>query len=95
LSERFSEIAAMVLTRMGNPLDVLKPFKDASSCATYMPKIAGSVMIAISRELAGGVVGVGKSNTATTVAGNIFGDSIEESNLPTIVSGKFCKMIHG
>jgi hypothetical protein len=95
LNQRFSEVAAMVLTRMGNPLDVLKPFKDSSGCSQYMPKIAGSIMIAFARELAGETLNVGQSNTASTVAGNIFGDSIEESNLPTIISGKFCKMIHG
>ena len=95
LSEKYSGIAAAVLTRMGNPLDVLKPFKDAAGCSQYMPKIAGSIMIEIAREMAGGIVGVKERNTATTVAGNIFGDAIEESNLPTIVAGKFCKMIHG
>ena len=92
LNKHFSETAAIFFADY-NPLDLLKPFKDPQNCATYMPKMSKSLMEAIARELGGQITGT--SNTLTMSVGNIFGESIGESNLPKIVGDKFCKMIHG
>jgi hypothetical protein len=92
LNKHFSETAAIFFADY-DPLDLLKPFKDPQNCAAYMPKMSKSLMEAIARELGGNITGT--SNTLTMAVGNIFGESIGQSNLPKIVGDKFCKMIHG
>lgn len=92
LNKHFSETAAIFFADY-DPLELLKPFKDSQNCAVYMPKMSKSLMEAIARELGGQITGT--SNTLTMAVGNIFGESIGQSNLPKIVGDKFCKMIHG
>lgn len=92
LNKHFAETAAIVFAGY-NPLNLIKPFKDASNCQQYMPDLCDAIMEAIARELGGQVTGT--SNTLTMGIGNIFGEAIKESNLGEISSGKFCKMIHG
>ncbi len=78
-----------------NPLDLLKPFKDMSSCmsADGMPKLSDAIMEAIGRFIGGKVSG--GSTVVRLGVGNIFGESIRESNIGEIAGAKFCKMIHG
>lgn len=92
LNKEFAETAAVVFADY-NPLDLIKPFKDSGNCTQYMPKLCDAIMEAIGRQIGGRVTGT--SNTLTMGIGNIFGESIRESNLGEVASGKFCKMIHG
>ena len=92
LKKEFAETAAIVFADY-NPLNLIKPFKDASNCQQYMPELCDAIMEAIGRQIGGQITGT--SNTLTMGVGNIFGESIKQSNLGEIASGKFCKMIHG
>jgi hypothetical protein len=79
-----------------NPLDLLKPFKDMSTCtsADGMPKLCDAIMEGIGRHI-GGKIGGSGSTVVRLGVGNIFGESIRESNIGEIAGAKFCKMIHG
>jgi len=92
LKKEFAETAAIVFADY-NPLNLIKPFKDSSNCQQYMPELCDAIMEAIGRQIGGQITGT--SNTLTMGVGNIFGESIKQSNLGEIASGKFCKMIHG
>ena len=92
LKKEFAEIAVIVFADY-NPLNLIKPFKDTQNCQQYMPELCDAIMEAIGRQIGGQITGT--SNTLTMGVGNIFGESIKQSNLGEIASGKFCKMIHG
>lgn len=92
LKKEFAETAAIVFADY-NPLNLIKPFKDSANCQQYMPDLVDAIMEAIGRQIGGNITKT--SNTLTMGVGNIFGESIKESNMGEIASGKFCKMIHG
>jgi hypothetical protein len=78
-----------------NPLNLLKPFKDMPSCmeADSMPALCDAIMKSIGSYI-GGKVSPGGSEVVKLGVGNLFGESIEQSNLGEIASEKFCKLIH-
>lgn len=80
-----------------NPLDLLKPFKDMSSCMRpeAMPQLCDSIMEAVGRYIGGQVSGGGGSTIVKLGVGNLFGKSISESNIGEIAATKFCNLIHG
>lgn len=79
-----------------NPLDLLKPFKDMSTCMRpeAMPQLCDSIMEAVGRYIGGQVSGGGGSTIVKLGIGNLFGESISESNLGEIAATKFCNLIH-
>lgn len=79
-----------------NPLDLLKPFKDMSSCtsADGMPKLCDAIMEGVGRYIGGQLAG-GGSTVVKLGVGNLFGESIKESNIGEIAGAKFCNLIHG
>jgi hypothetical protein len=80
-----------------NPLDLLKPFKDMSSCtsADGMPKLCDAIMEGVGRYIGGQIAGGGGSTVVKLGVGNLFGESIKESNIGEIAGAKFCNLIHG
>jgi len=78
-----------------NPLDLLKPFKDMSTCmsADAMPKLCDAIMEGVGRFIGGQAVG-GGSEILKLGVGNLFGESIKKSNLGEIAGAEFCKLIH-
>ena len=80
-----------------DPLDLLKPFKDMSSCMgpKAMPKLCDAIMEAVGRYIGGQATGGGGSTIVKLGVGNLFGEAIEQSNLGEIAGAKFCNLIHG
>jgi hypothetical protein len=80
-----------------NPLDLLKPFKDMASCTKpdAMPKLCDSIMEAVGRYVGGQIAGGGGSTIVKLGVGNLFGESIQQSNIGEIAAAKFCNLIHG
>lgn len=78
-----------------NPLDLLRPFKDMQSCsqADGMPKLCDAIMEGVGRFIGGKISG-GGSEVVKLGVGNLFGESIRESNIGEIAGAKFCKLIH-
>lgn len=78
-----------------NPLDLLRPFKDMQSCsqADGMPKLCDAIMEGVGRFIGGKISG-GGSEVVRLGVGNLFGESIRESNIGEIAGAKFCKLIH-
>jgi len=84
-----------------SPLDLLKPFKDAPSCTSHMPRLIDALLEALTRYIASDITGVDRTNyglnvqgVATTTAGNLFGEVIRDSNISETISGKLCQIIH-
>jgi hypothetical protein len=84
-----------------NPLDLLKPFKNAEMCNSHMPKLVNSLLEALVRYLASEATGTDRSNygfnvqgVATTASGNLFGEVLRSTNVGNAISDKICQMIH-
>lgn len=84
-----------------SPLDLLKPFKDATACTSHMPRLIDALLEALTRYVASDITGVDRTNyglnvqgVATTSAGNLFGEVIRDSNISETISGKLCQIIH-
>jgi hypothetical protein len=90
-----SEFVASTFARF-DPLNLLKPFKDMSSCmaSDSMPALCDAIMKSIGSYI-GGQVSPGGSEVVKLGVGNLFGESIEASNLGEIAGAKFCNLIHG
>jgi hypothetical protein len=96
----FSRFTAQVLADY-NVLDLLKPFKNESLCVSEMPKLVDALLEASSRYIGASVSGVNQNNyslsvsgISTTLAGNMFGEVIRQSNIGEEISNRFCKIIH-
>jgi hypothetical protein len=104
-SPKFSAIASRILADL-NPLDIIRVFKDESTCNQSFPKISDALLEAIVRYLGAGEFNVDSSSykinpfsggikdMATTYTGNIFGELIRSSDISEKISTKFCKLIH-
>jgi hypothetical protein len=84
-----------------NPLDLLKPFKNAEMCNSYMPKLVNSLLEALIRYLASEATGTDRGNydlnvqgIATSASGNLFGEVLRSTNVANVISDKVCQMIH-
>lgn len=81
------------------PIDLLRPFKNAEYCNTYLPKIMKGVLEVIVRYLGSEITGTDRndynwSGMASVGLGNMFGEAISESNISNTISVKLCKIIH-
>lgn len=104
-SPKFSSIASRILADL-NPLDIIRIFKDESSCNQSFPNISDALLEAVVRYIGAGELNVNSSSyklnpldggikdMTTTYAGNLFGELIRESDISEKISSKFCKMIH-
>lgn len=84
-----------------SPLDLLKPFKNAEMCNSYMPKLVNSLLEALIRYLASEATGTDRTNydfnvqgIATSASGNLFGEVLRSTNVANAISDKVCQMIH-
>ena len=80
-----------------NPLDLLKPFKDMQTCmqSDAMPALCDAIMEGLGRYIGNRAVSGRGDSTIKLGIGNIFGESIKESNLGETAGAKFCSLIHG
>lgn len=86
-----------------SPLDLLKPFKNYESCMSSngMPKLIDALLEVVVRKIGSNITGVDSDDyslnlksAGTTLAGNLFGEAIRESNFSETISEKFCRLIH-
>lgn len=97
-----STTAAQILADY-SPLDLLRPFKNHESCMSSngMPKLVDVLLEVLVRKFGSKVLntdrndyGINLKSAGTTLAGNIFGEAIRQSNISEIISDKFCRLIH-
>ena len=80
-----------------NPIKLLKPFKDMQTCmqSDAMPALCDAIMEGLGRFIGNKMVSGGGDSTIKLGIGNIFGESIKESNIGETAGAKFCSLIHG
>jgi len=98
----FSTTAAQFFASY-NPLHLLKPFKSMETCMSKegMPRLIDGLLTVMLRYIAAGEIGsdrddysIGFRPITSTVAGNILGEVIKDSNIGETISDKVCKFIH-
>jgi hypothetical protein len=60
-----------------------------------MPALCDAIMEGLGRYIGNRAVSGGGDSTIKLGIGNIFGESIKESNLGETAGAKFCNLIHG
>jgi hypothetical protein len=94
----FSTILAQTFADL-DPRDMIRPFKDMSSCTSSAPKLVDAILEVVVRQIGGSVTGTNSNNygwsgVGSGLIGNMFGEAIRESNIGETIAGKFCKAIH-
>jgi len=92
-----------------NPLNLIRIFKGPGECNSGFPEIANALLEQLVRYIAAGATGVDRNSydldptksgntairdVASTVAGNMFGDIIRESDIGKKITKRFCEFIH-
>jgi len=91
--EDIAKQLGIVLADM-NPLDIIRIFKNPQMCQTHMPHISDAIVEALVRYYGGKSINAGTDNAATSLVGNIVGESIKKSNIGETISNITCKIIH-
>jgi len=92
-----------------NPLNLIRIFKGPTECNSGFPQIVDALLEQLVRYIAAGATGVDRNSydldptksgntairdVASTVAGNMFGDIIRESDIGKKITKRFCEFIH-
>ncbi len=82
-----------------SPLDIIRMFKDKSSCMAGAPNVFDAVGEVVIRQLGGSVTKVNSndydwSGVGSTYVGNMFGEALRKSDFGETVADLFCKAIH-
>ena len=93
VSKPVSEQLGILLSDM-NPVDLIRIFKNPQLCQTHMPHISDSIVEALVRFYGGKMVNAGEGSAATSLVGNIIGESIRKSNIGETITNITCKFIH-
>jgi hypothetical protein len=99
-NETFSTILAQSLSNKMTPVDLIRPFKDMSSCTASMPKVVDTISEVVIRQAGASITKTDSNNyewsgVGSTLIGNMFGQAIEQSTFGETLGGMFCKQIHG
>lgn len=98
-NDTFGTILAQGLSTISDPRDLIRPFKDMSTCVSSIPKVTDAVLIVVVRQLGSSVTNTntndyGWSGVGSNLVGQMFGEAIKKSNLGETLGGLVCKAIH-
>lgn len=94
-----TKLAVGLADYLKNPLDIIRMFKDSSSCMAGAPRVFDSVGEVLIRQLGGSITKVNSndydwSGVGSAYVGNMFGEALRKSNFGETVGNLFCKAIH-
>lgn len=98
--DKFSKAVSIVFADY-DARHLLRPFKSKKLCDQHFPELSAALIELIVRNVMTDQLNVGSSKQnlrlggmATVFGGNIFGEVIRDTEIPKIVSDKFCNLIH-
>jgi hypothetical protein len=99
VNQTFSTVLAQGFADL-DPRDLIRPFKDMSTCTTSMPKVIDAISEVLVRHMGSSMTKTDSNNyewsgVGSTMIGNMFGEAIRKSTFGETLGGMFCKQIHG